>query len=97
MIKISRKQYVSMYGPTTGDKVRLGDTNLFAEIEKDYTTYGEEIKFGGGKTIRDGMAQSASMYENVLDVVITNGQRPDDLYKLLEGSSVGTRFIGAGR
>ena len=72
MIKISRKQYVSMYGPTTGDKVRLGDTNLFAEIEKDYTTYGEEIKFGGGKTIRDGMAQSASMYENVLDVVITN-------------------------
>ncbi len=72
MIKISRKQYASMYGPTTGDKVRLGDTNLFAEIEKDYTLYGEEIKFGGGKTIRDGMAQSASTYTNELDAVITN-------------------------
>ncbi len=63
-----------MYGPTTGDKVRLGDTELFIEIEKDHTAYGDEAKFGGGKTIRDGMAQSATATrkENVLDFVITN-------------------------
>ena len=72
MIKISRKEYVSMYGPTTGDKIRLADTDLIAEIEKDYTIYGEEIKFGGGKTIRDGMAQSVSSNTNELDTVITN-------------------------
>ena len=98
MIKISRKQYVSMYGPTTGDKVRLGDTNLFAEIEKDYTTYGEEIKFGGGKTIRDGMAQSASMYENVLDVVITNAMIIDytGIYKADIGIKNG-KIIGIGK
>lgn len=63
-----------MYGPTTGDKVRLGDTELFIEIEKDYTAYGDEAKFGGGKTIRDGMAQSARAKrdEGVLDFVITS-------------------------
>ena len=63
-----------MYGPTTGDKVRLGDTELFIEIEKDYTVYGDEAKFGGGKTIRDGMAQSATATrkEGVLDFVITS-------------------------
>ena len=63
-----------MYGPTTGDKVRLGDTDLFIEIEKDFTVYGDEAKFGGGKTIRDGMAQSATATrkENVLDFVITS-------------------------
>lgn len=63
-----------MYGPTTGDKVRLGDTELFIEIEKDYTVYGDEAKFGGGKTIRDGMAQSARAKrdEGVLDFVITS-------------------------
>lgn len=72
MTKINRQEYVSMYGPTTGDKIRLGDTDLFAEIEKDYAIYGEEIKFGGGKTIRDGMAQSVSNSENELDSVITN-------------------------
>ncbi|WP_194269471.1 urease subunit alpha [Oceanihabitans sp. IOP_32] len=74
MTKISRKQYASMYGPTAGDKIRLGDSALFAEIEKDLTVYGEENKFGGGKTIRDGMAQSASHTrdEGVLDLVITN-------------------------
>jgi urease subunit alpha len=62
-----------MYGPTTGDKVRLGDTGLFIEIEKDFTVYGDEAKFGGGKTIRDGMAQSATATrdEGVLDFVIT--------------------------
>ncbi|MFC3848162.1 urease subunit beta [Helicobacter baculiformis] len=72
MKKISRKEYVSMYGPTTGDRVRLGDTNLILEVEHDYTTYGEEIKFGGGKTIRDGMSQTNSPTSYELDLVITN-------------------------
>lgn len=73
-LKMSRKAYVSMYGPTTGDKIRLADTELIVEIEKDYTTYGEECKFGGGKTLRDGMGQSAHLprREGVLDLVITN-------------------------
>ena len=57
-VKISGEKYAMMYGPTTGDKVRLADTDLIIEVEKDYTTYGDEIKFGGGKTIRDGMGQS---------------------------------------
>ena len=55
--KMTRKQYAEMYGPTTGDSIRLADTDLFIEIEKDYTTYGEEVVFGGGKVIRDGMGQ----------------------------------------
>jgi urease subunit alpha len=55
--QISRADYASMFGPTTGDKVRLADTELFIEVEKDFTTYGEEVKFGGGKVIRDGMGQ----------------------------------------
>ena len=57
-VSISRKAYADMYGPTTGDKVRLADTDLFIEVEKDLTSYGEEVKFGGGKVIRDGMGQS---------------------------------------
>jgi urease subunit alpha len=71
---INKNKYASMYGPTTGDKVRLGDTELFIKIEKDYTVYGDEAKFGGGKTIRDGMAQSARAKrdEGVLDFVITS-------------------------
>ncbi len=73
-MEISRRKYANMYGPTTGDKVRLGDTGLFIEIEKDYTVYGDEAKFGGGKTIRDGMAQSARALrkDGVLDFVITS-------------------------
>jgi len=72
--KISGKDYANMYGPTTGDKVRLADTELIVEVEKDYTVYGEECKFGGGKTLRDGMGQSAvaDRNEGVLDLVITN-------------------------
>lgn len=72
--KISREKYAMMYGPTVGDKVRLADTSLVIEVEKDYTTYGDEVKFGGGKTIRDGMGQSvkACSKEGVLDLVITN-------------------------
>ena len=58
MAKISRAAYANMFGPTVGDRIRLADTELFAEIEKDYTTYGEEVKFGGGKVIRDGMDKS---------------------------------------
>lgn len=72
--KMSRQQYASMYGPTTGDAVRLADTDLFIEIEKDYTTYGEEVVFGGGKVIRDGMGSHplATRDENIPDLVITN-------------------------
>ena len=58
MKKISRESYTDMYGPTKGDKIRLADTELFIEVEKDLTLYGEEVKFGGGKVIRDGMGQS---------------------------------------
>jgi urease subunit alpha len=73
-LKIPRRQYADLYGPTTGDRVRLADTELFIEIEKDLTTPGEEAKFGGGKVIRDGMGQSASAVakDGVLDLVITN-------------------------
>ena len=70
---ISRAAYAAMYGPTTGDKVRLADTELFIEVEKDFTTYGEEVKFGGGKVIRDGMGQSQiSRADGAVDTVITN-------------------------
>ena len=70
---ISRAAYADMYGPTTGDRVRLADTDLVIEVEKDLTTYGEEVKFGGGKVIRDGMGQSqATRAEGAVDTVITN-------------------------
>ena len=70
---ISRTTYAAMYGPTTGDRVRLADTELFIEVEKDFTTYGEEVKFGGGKVIRDGMGQSQVTRANgAVDTVITN-------------------------
>ncbi len=72
MSKISRKAYAEMFGPTTGDRIRLADTELFIEIEKDYATYGEEVKFGGGKVIRDGMGQSQRAHREVMDTVITN-------------------------
>jgi len=72
-LPIDRQKYANMYGPTTGDKIRLGDTDLIIEIEKDHAVYGDEAKFGGGKTIRDGMAQSARAVrkEGVPDLVIT--------------------------
>jgi urease subunit alpha len=70
---ISRKQYVDLYGPTTGDKVRLADTDLIVEIEKDFQNYGDEIVFGGGKSARDGMGQASGVTSrNALDLVITN-------------------------
>ncbi|WP_426113583.1 urease subunit alpha [Massilia sp. PWRC2] len=72
MARISRAAYAEMYGPTVGDRIRLADTELFIEIERDYATYGEEVKFGGGKTIRDGMGQSQRVHADVMDTVITN-------------------------
>lgn len=71
-LKISRQAYAEMFGPTTGDKVRLADTDLWIEVEHDLTTYGEEVKFGGGKVIRDGMGQSQLNSADVADTVITN-------------------------
>lgn len=72
MTKISRQAYAEMYGPTKGDRIRLADTELFIEIEADYAFYGEEVKFGGGKVIRDGMGQSQALHAQVMDTVITN-------------------------
>ena len=71
--RLSRAAYAAMYGPTVGDRVRLADTELFVEVERDFTTYGEEVKFGGGKVIRDGMGQAqAGRDEGAVDTVITN-------------------------
>lgn len=73
MYEISRKDYAAMYGPTVGDRVRLGDTALIAEVEKDYCVYGDEVKFGGGKSLRDGMGQSSVHLDGeCLDLVITS-------------------------
>ena len=73
MARISRFAYAQMYGPTTGDRVRLADTELIIEVEKDLTVYGEEVKFGGGKVIRDGMGQSqVTRAAGAVDTVITN-------------------------
>jgi urease subunit alpha len=72
MSKISRRAYSDMFGPTTGDRVRLGDTELVIEVERDHTVYGDEVKFGGGKVIRDGMGQSQREAPDCVDVVITN-------------------------
>lgn len=71
-LKIDRQAYAEMFGPTVGDKVRLADTELWIEVEQDLTTYGEEVKFGGGKVIRDGMGQSQKKSAEVADTVITN-------------------------
>ena len=70
--KISRNAYAEMFGPTTGDQVRLADTELWIEVERDFTVYGDEVKFGGGKVIRDGMGQSQRNSASVVDTVITN-------------------------
>ena len=71
--KIERSAYADMFGPTTGDKIRLADTDLIIEVEADHTTYGDEVKFGGGKVIRDGMGQSqVTRADGAVDTVITN-------------------------
>ena len=72
MARITRRAYAEMFGPTAGDKVRLGDTDLFIEVERDFAIYGEEVKFGGGKVIRDGMGQGQLCAQDVADTVITN-------------------------
>jgi urease subunit alpha len=99
-LEIPRRQYADLYGPTTGDRVRLADTDLFIEIEKDLTTPGEEAKFGGGKVIRDGMGQSASATAagGVLDLVITNAMIVDHsgIYKADIGIRDG-RIAGIGK
>lgn len=70
---MDRKAYADTYGPTVGDRLRLGNTNLWLEIEKDYTVYGDECKFGGGKVLREGMGQATSISsDDALDLVITN-------------------------
>jgi urease subunit alpha len=99
-LKIPRRQYADLYGPTTGDRVRLADTDLFIEIERDLTSPGEEAKFGGGKVIRDGMGQSASATgaDGVLDLVITNAVIVDHggIYKADIGIRNG-RIAGIGK
>ena len=99
-LEIPRRQYADLYGPTTGDRVRLADTDLLIEIEKDLTTPGEEAKFGGGKVIRDGMGQSASATASggVLDLVITNAMIVDHsgIYKADIGIR-GGRIAGIGK
>ena len=71
-MKISRQAYAELYGPTVGDSVRLGDTNLWVSPEADYAVPGEEVTFGGGKVIRDGMGQSQAVDQECMDLVITN-------------------------
>jgi urease subunit alpha len=88
--RIARADYAALYGPTTGDRVRLGDTDLIIEVERDLTTYGEEVKFGGGKVIRDGMGQSQiSRAQGAVDTVITNALIVD--YSGIYKADVGLR------
>jgi urease subunit alpha len=99
-VKIPRKQYASLYGPTTGDRVRLADTDLIIEVEKDFTTYGEEAVFGGGKVIRDGMGQSTRVTSanGGLDTVITNALILD--YTGIVKADIGIkdgRIVGIGK
>ncbi len=91
MARISRDAYARMYGPTVGDKVRLADTELFVEVEKDFTVHGEEVKFGGGKVIRDGMGQSqVSRAQGAVDTVITNALVIDALTGIVK-ADIGLR------
>lgn len=97
--KLDRNTYAAMYGPTTGDKIRLGDTDLVIEVEKDYCIYGEECKFGGGKVLRDGMGQAAGIAQkNALDMIITNALVIDytGIYKADIGIKDG-RITGIGK
>lgn len=96
---MSRKQYADMFGPTVGDQVRLGDTELFIEVEKDYTTYGDEVKFGGGKVIRDGMGQHPlATRKDTVDLVVTNALVVDytGIYKADIGVKDGV-IVGIGK
>ncbi|MBU6120887.1 urease subunit alpha [Hymenobacter siberiensis] len=98
-LPISRRAYADMYGPTTGDRVRLGDTGLLIEVERDYCVYGEECKFGGGKVLRDGMGQAAGIGQaDALDLVITNALVVDytGIFKADIGIK-GGRIVGIGK
>ena len=99
-MKISRSRYASLYGPTTGDQVRLADTDLWVEVEKDYTVYGDECVFGGGKVIRDGMGQNSTHIrsEGVLDLLLTNALIVD--YSGIVKADIGVkdgRIVGIGK
>src|ERR1043165_2503294 len=98
MKTVDRRAYAEMYGPTTGDRVRLGDTDLWIEVERDHTINGEEVKFGGGKVIRDGMGQSQRAGKEVADTVITNALIVDHwgIVKADIGMSAG-RISGIGK
>ena len=87
VLKLSRKQYTDLYGPTKGDKFRVGDTDLELEIEKDFITYGDECVFGGGKTIRDGLGQTPGVTNanGALDFVITNAVILDPVIGIVKG------------
>jgi urease subunit alpha len=99
-LRLPRRQYADLYGPTVGDRVRLADTDILIEVEKDFTVYGDEIKFGGGKVIRDGMGQSAraTAAEGVLDLVITNALVLDH-WGIVKGDIGvrGGRIVGVGK
>lgn len=99
MAQIDRNAYADMYGPTTGDKLQLGDTDLIVEVEKDHTIYGEECKFGGGKVLRDGMGQATGVpQKDALDLVITNALIID--YTGIYKADIGikdSRIIGIGK
>src|SRR5215468_2561767 len=98
-VTLSRAHYAAMFGPTTGDRVRLADTELIVEVEKDFTVYGEEVKFGGGKVIRDGMGQSqVTRAAGAVDTVITNALVVDasGIYKADIGLKDG-RIAGIGK
>lgn len=99
MYQMSKKAYAAMYGPTTGDRIRLGDTSLIVEVEKDYAVYGDEAKFGGGKSLRDGMGQSAKALDaECLDLVITSAVIIDytGIYKADIGIKNG-KIVGIGK
>ena len=98
--KMDRQAYADMFGPTTGDLVRLGDTELWIRVEKDYTVYGDECKFGGGKVLRDGMGQASGRADNdCLDLVITNALVIDytGIYKVSSFSNLGLLTLGGHR
>eukprot|EP00434_Breviolum_minutum_P036577 symbB.v1.2.032410.t2/scaffold3891.1/size48789/2 len=97
---LARDRYAELFGPTVGDKVRLGDTNLIAEVEKDFTVYGEECKFGGGKVLREGMGQATGVpAKDALDVVITNALIIDAKFGIVKADIgiKGNRIIGIGK
>ena len=89
-LQISKKQYADLFGPTVNDKLQLGDTNLFVEVEHDYAAYGDELCYGGGKTVRQGMGMSpgATQADGALDHVITNVVVMDPVLGIVKGDAV---------